>query len=371
MTAEIAILNKSAAVLAADSAMTIATTGPRRGIKKIYPVDKLFRLSYHHPVGVMIYNNAQFMGVPWETLIKMYASSLEEDLLPTLRDCARGLFDFICEPRICTERAQQVNALMIVEDSFSWILHAAHREQDMPFKGVVEDHVSILEKRDIWEPRDPSGLELLRKLKVEIDDSICRSFNADFKITKTVRTLLHRVAMLSIERNRLSSVMSGVVVAGFGEDDLFPSLSVMETDGVVGSLRSSIKEKTITREERRLVYPFAQREVISMFMNGVDPKFFDWLMSSFDDVFPRVSDRERERFRAKAKEWMRDRHSDPTMKVVEHLPKHELAAMADALVSITSLKRRVSPDAESVGGPTDVAALSKGGGFEWMRGKHI
>ncbi|MDE0111140.1 MAG: hypothetical protein OXN84_02470 [Albidovulum sp.] len=66
MTAEIAILNKSAVALAADSAMTIQGTG------KIYPVDKLFALSKHHPIGVMISDNAEFMGVPREAIIKMY-----------------------------------------------------------------------------------------------------------------------------------------------------------------------------------------------------------------------------------------------------------------------------------------------------------
>ncbi len=65
MTAEVAILNKNAVALAADSAMTT-------GLGKIYPANKLFALTKHRPLGVMIYNKADFMGVPWETLIKMY-----------------------------------------------------------------------------------------------------------------------------------------------------------------------------------------------------------------------------------------------------------------------------------------------------------
>ena len=61
--AEIALLNKTAVALAADSAMTDLGTG------KIYPANKLFALTKWHPIGVMISN---FMGVPWETIIKMY-----------------------------------------------------------------------------------------------------------------------------------------------------------------------------------------------------------------------------------------------------------------------------------------------------------
>lgn len=68
---------------------------------------------------------------------------------------------------------------------------------------------------------------------------------------------------------------------------------------------------------------------------------------------------------------MKEKHSDPIIGIVEHLPKQELANMAEALVSITSLKRRVSPHDEDVGGPIDVATISKGDGFQWTKGKHI
>ena len=49
----------------------------------------------------------------------------------------------------------------------------------------------------------------------------------------------------------------------------------------------------------------------------------------------------------------------PIMEIVEHLPKEELAEMAEALVNLTALKRRVSLDLETVGGPIDVAVISK------------
>jgi len=66
MTAEIGILNTTGVALAADSAVTIGSS------KVFNSADKLFSLSKHHPVGIMIYGNASFMGVPWETIIKIY-----------------------------------------------------------------------------------------------------------------------------------------------------------------------------------------------------------------------------------------------------------------------------------------------------------
>lgn len=61
---------------------------------------------------------------------------------------------------------------------------------------------------------------------------------------------------------------------------------------------------------------------------------------------------------------------DPVTELVDSLPKDELAAMAEALVNLTSLKRRFSPDAETVGGPIDVAVISRGDGFVWIKRKH-
>ena len=48
----------------------------------------------------------------------------------------------------------------------------------------------------------------------------------------------------------------------------------------------------------------------------------------------------------------------------------ELAAMAESLVTLTSFKRRISMEKETVGGPVDVAVISKGDGFIWIKRKH-
>jgi len=77
MTAEIAIMNKEAIALASDSAVT--TTG-----KIFTSANKLFTLSKYHPVGIMVYGSAIFMGVPWETIIKVFRTSLDKKEFSTL-----------------------------------------------------------------------------------------------------------------------------------------------------------------------------------------------------------------------------------------------------------------------------------------------
>jgi len=70
VTAEIAILNSSGIALAADSAVTIYE-------EKVYnSANKLFALSRYEPVGIMVYGKADFMGIPWEIIVKQYRAKL-------------------------------------------------------------------------------------------------------------------------------------------------------------------------------------------------------------------------------------------------------------------------------------------------------
>ena len=43
--------------------------------------------------------------------------------------------------------------------------------------------------------------------------------------------------------------------------------------------------------------------------------------------------------------------------------------MAESLVGLTSLKMHVSSEEETVSGPVDVAVVSKGNGFIWVKNK--
>jgi len=56
--------------------------------------------------------------------------------------------------------------------------------------------------------------------------------------------------------------------------------------------------------------------------------------------------------------------------MVRVLPKDELAAMAESLVNLTAFKRRMTDSLETVGGPIDVAVISKGDGLVWVKRKH-
>lgn len=71
-------------------------------------------------------------------------------------------------------------------------------------------------------------------------------------------------------------------------------------------------------------------------------------------------------------EWetKQEAYWQPVLEIVNALPKDELASMAEALVNLTKFRRRVTTDRETVGGPVDVAIITRGDGFVWVNRKH-
>ena len=243
MTAEVALLNKSAVALAADSAMTLGGTG------KIYPGNKLFALSRHEPVGIMFYNAAEFMGVPWETLIKEYRDVHEKEVKETVAEYFGDFLGFISRKDICTQEQEKQNTLRIARDSFSIIRDAAFdelrttvskkrrlsvRDEGTAIRKAATERLSTMEGRG----ESPSMVEInsnsiVTAYRNEIDESIEQVFG-ELNVFRSDRTLLHRVVKVALKSSELSRGNSGIVVAGFGENEMFPTLVEIATDGLIG-----------------------------------------------------------------------------------------------------------------------------------------
>ena len=102
MTAEVAVMNKQAIALAADSAVTFRE---EIGQKIFTSASKIFALSKYHPVGIMVYGNASIMGIPWETVIKIYRGQLNQKAFDNIADYAENLITFLTNERLLTNGA--------------------------------------------------------------------------------------------------------------------------------------------------------------------------------------------------------------------------------------------------------------------------
>ncbi len=392
MTAEVALLNRKAVALAADSAMTLGGSG------KIYPAQKLFALPKGHAVGVMIYNNAEFMGIPWETLIKMYGSSLGGESRSTVEDYVEEFLEFIVAGRFITAEQEFRNLREMVEGLLITIRDDATEQGN----GVdsLKARIERFRKRFQEAERARSMTndhvtKFLRKERSRLNERIEHIFD-EFDPTAEIKRLVVNLVGDVLKRNVPTPQYSGLVMAGFGREEFFPTMIAVNVEGTVGG---RLKHRGLHRTEigrdglNASIMPFAQREMVERFMEGVDPSFLEYVGDTMSEASTQLTletlkalgikctNEQEEAVRHAAleqtKEYLKQAEKfkekefvNPIMEIVGYLPQEELANMAEAMVNLTALKRRVSLEAETVGGPIDVAVITKGDGFTWIRRKN-
>lgn len=410
MTAEIAVMNEEAIALAADSAVT--------GPAKIFTsANKIFALSKFHPVALMIYDNAQFHGVPWETIVKQYRRELGDTCFPTLGDHANHFLEYFNTAKaLFPAEAQERGTAVLIYTLFRAILTDAFREVEKRMsdgeKPSGEDVVKEIEQSIDWHhgrwkaatsrPGLPTNYrETVRKRYAKLIDGTLKAVFEQVPLSsgakRQLRQLLPWVAAKDLPFERLPT-HSGIVIAGFGDQDVFPRLRRFDFECVIADRLKFVEGEPIDvgQNNRAVIVPFAQREQVETFMEGMDRKLGaflqEWWHTKLDALISEVgqhlqlSEPKRaalsEAFRARRDEivgteytsalddfsW--NNHVEPIIDIVGMLPKDELAEMAESLVNLTSFKRRVTPEAETVGGPIDVAVISRGDGFIWIKRKH-
>ena len=145
------------------------------------------------------------------------------------------------------------------------------------------------------------------------------------------------------------------------------------------------------------VVPFAQQALPIAFLGGLPPDYREATHSSMYHVIDLVYgylleqlsgdlSEDRKAWLQGTKEGVRDdllryfehslygdfgiKDTNDISIMVGDLSKEDIAELAEALVHLTQLRLKVSPEWETVGGPIDVAVISKGDGLIWIKRKH-
>ena len=139
------------------------------------------------------------------------------------------------------------------------------------------------------------------------------------------------------------------------------------------------------------IVPLAQEDVILTFCKGMSnvylgniPQFaesmvnatIDKLPSTFDSVqkneIKNAFSNYKKELSQKINEQIEKNNIDPLLKSVMLISPLEMSFLAESLVNITALKRTYAIDGnqQTVGGPTDVAILTKCDGFVWIKKKN-
>ncbi len=409
MTAEVAVLNRIGVALAADSAVTIG-----RDADKIYTsAEKLFQLSPCTPIGIMVYGNADFCGLPWETIIKTYRESHGNDAFDTVVACGEHFVDFLSNARDLFPQNRQDehvegllgSLLLFARDQLQERLDNEAEEQNglneedlgPVIESAFESLLAVIRKHDFLPGFDEHArVTAASRFQKKISELVNQVFGS-LPFTERASDLLMSIAQEMLVRHFFGPLECGLVIGGFGTNEFMPSLISYELEEIVIGIPRAIKTQshTIGDDSAAAVIPFAQKDMVESFMEGIHNQLHSHMkdttaglfQGALDRVLTAVAERD-EAFANELREatksglcgmldrlfedWKqrRQQYWQPVVEVVASLPKDELAAMAEALVNLTKFRRRISPLRETVGGPIDVAVITKGDGFVWTRRKH-
>lgn len=409
MTAIVGILNKSGIAIAADSAATISNGRSR---KILNTETKIFRLSKTYPVSVMVYGSTTFMRTPWELIIKQYSRKCGSKGRDTLKEYVDDFLKFLREEKyFCDKDAQDEKLRDMLIDFYKNVRDLAKEEieeQDeevqTSYSELFLDKLEEVKQRFIIESEKCPELEkypfrvFQNKAQKAIDDILTYGFEEEGFDVKQ-RLQFEQSAYEWIKSvTFLGDFNSGLVFSGYGENDIFPSIYPIEVAGVIDDrLRYFVNEGRIAQignDNVATIAPYAQADVMQTFMDGIAPDLLDYVIEHNKQLVNQVHtriynklmeagvgqetlelvanidfDEINEQAKTELVEYVQNEKREGLLDAVEIFNVQELASMAENLVSITNLQRHFTSDEETVGGPVDVAIITRNEGFVWIKRK--
>ena len=398
MTAIVAVLNRHAVAIAADSAVTMGNTH-----KVVNSANKIFTLSKYNPVAVMTYNNAAFMGTPLDIIIKEYRKQLRDKSFPTLEKYLEVFIQFLHNRSFfCDGKTQKYFMISLLGFFLEICRNNVARSKNIEPENVREE---MLEE----ELRTCLISNRSAKLCIEFKSYTYKKFKKyayndiekyarDHKISNV--ELLCESFYYYIAAEFPKAIYTGLVFVGYGESEIYPSvIPIIITMGIDNRLEYYIDERKVSCISKNglnaAIVPFAQIDVTQTIVRGINPSFQDIIydvidksIKSYSNVITYILDSNTstanvseavkrldkdaiiKNITKQIGDEMYTRYTKPLLETVVSLDKEDMANMAESFISLTSLVRRMQPGEETVGGPVDVAVISKGDGFIWINRKH-
>jgi hypothetical protein len=333
----------------------------------------------------MTFGSADMMDVPWETIVKMYARKLEGRAFGTLEEYASSFLTFI----------EGSNALFPREMQTEWVKRgvgatwSAYRERlDQLMEREVrstpaarrtalqeiirEDHAEFEKYRDLEGVSNSYGPEVANAHAAELNELEAAIFEGISLTARLRRDLRTTVAFIFGKQWIHPAESSGLVISGMGEEEPFATVLEYKVGSIAAGRLRHLKETRcrVGADVEASVIPFAQRGTIDTIIAGIHPALLHEIFQQIDDFVPRRNSGGQ--FKENLEKHIAEHYDGPFMEAVSGLPRQDLAKMAEALVSLTAFVMRMTADQdENVAEPVDVAMLSKGDGFTWVKHKDL
>ena len=414
MTSVVGILNKQGVAIAADSAVTRGRIKDGSRQQKVTKNgNKMIRLSEAVPVAVMITGNADYLQIPWEVIVRRYRQRRGTVAHSTVEDASHDFFDYIqSDPVFWGDDCGMEYVRFLAKNIHDKIVNsnwdAAERNPDGSLcrpatfvKTFCRSASSLrkkLERGGICPHFKDYSIDQFRSA-IDGDIFLRISDNYPDEVLTKIRESLEETVWTVLRTRAKGGHYATLVFSGYGKDQEFPSLvSAVVCEGFDRRVSYHVRPEDIvciSDDKPVAICPFAQDDVIRSVLRGIHT---DWsgdagdvfrriVNPNFGDVFGYFYDEddpggEFRKMLAEVetddlhhqfyKEGMRllDKNQHEWEKLLKDSDLESLASLADCLIDLTGFQRILTFSPEGVGGPVDVAVISKNNGFTWLRRKN-
>ncbi len=380
MTAEIAILNKSGIVLASDSASTI-------GDNKVYnSARKLLTLSSNHSVGIMVYGNGEFMETPWDIIIGEYRKYIGNTKQSKIEDYANSFVEYLRTNKFLKNDEIQDKYIKVfiskvvntvfsnTEETINFLISQGQKIDSEVLIALLREAIKNIKNQFGQEYIIELDAAKFKEKYYPLFLSVLYNISTIDEVSEAISFDLFELIYFTLIRDNLFLSATGIVIAGYGEDEILPSLiSFRIYSFIMNEFKySSYVNARIGQghsELKSTIIPFAQDDVVNTVVQGIDPQLSQFLADQsvkFDGI-------EKEKYTEiidHLSEIQRKMYIDPMLDMIALLPVEETSVIAETLINLTSFKRKYSTSIETVGGPIDVLAITPSEGPIWVKRKH-
>lgn len=401
MTSQLILLNGFGIALASDSAMTLGNKRTYETAEKVIPIPKPHRIAVLHSGSVTIH------GMPYSVLVNEWANTLgdtplrtvalyrqnfiswlndnhdwvtpvraTEDFIDQLRESYRLIWDEIKDniDSDAAELDQQARCLAIFTDHtnrLSGYAFLTHSEGDWTNQAYETIKTEVIALQDYWFDDIPINQEIVEQVRI--------------------------YTRLYLEKGHFLR-RAGLSFAGFGEKQLLPSYASVNIGGIMNQSLLYVHDFELSAQPGETGYwgicPIGQRESIDLFLRGIDYRLVgvakDAVVRSIyppvevDDskpgnkkkgtkpevvVDPAFAQKIYTAIEESFEEWSEKNNLRGLRTAIASLPVASLATVAQSLIEIQSLSQTITGEMGTVGGPIDVATISREHGFQWVRHK--
>lgn len=405
MTAQIVLMNRYGIAIASDSVVSVAHD------EDIYQTmstsEKIIELSGDHDAAFMVSGLVYLNGVPLSVLIWEWSKTIEKKF-DTLTEYMNSFLAWL-------ENRQELNSESMNRGTFEELVSTLlsriwQNTEEYEVGFPISENFSTLEKGFLnavqeWEKYSKSnevfagwdGAFLKEVISEPFEEIITEKINYYFDDRPLSNQSLE--VLKNICRSTLwwwkSNSGSELVIVGYGAQDLLPRAEVVTIHGIFdGRIRRSEIESRDTSASGSFYRFFGQWDASVQFIKGIDPALKERIIEHFQELIRNqissvslfdedegdedLEELIQDKVRRAASElnneinsYSQENFVSPLIQVIKMAPQADLSKLAKSLIEIQAIRQSINQITPTVGGPIDVAVISKRHGFQWVAHKSI